>query len=127
MTTSLSSAKPIAFVLTRNRAVTEPFYTDVLGLTLQSQDDFAAVYDLSGIILRLTTVEDHVPTPHTVLGWAVSDIDAAARELAAKGVKFNIYPGFGQDDMGIWTSPDGSVKIIWFNDPEGNGLSLTEM
>jgi catechol-2,3-dioxygenase len=127
MTTDLSLAKAIAFVLTRNRAVTQPFYTDVLGLTLQSQDDFAAVYDLNGITMRLTTVEDHNPTPHTVLGWAVSDIQATARDLAAKGVKFNIYPGFGQDDLGIWTSPDGRVRVIWFNDPEGNGLSLTEM
>ncbi len=126
MTTDLSSAKPIAFVLTRDRTLTQPFYTEVLGLTLQSQDDFAAVYSLNGIALRLTTVEDHTPTAHTVLGWAVSDIHAAAHDLAAKGVKFNIYPGFGQDDLGIWTSPDGKVKVIWFNDPEGNGLSLTE-
>lgn len=124
--TNLSSAKAIAFVLTRNRALTQPFYTDVLGLTLMSQDDYAAVYDLNGITLRLTTVEDHTSTPHTVLGWAVSDIHATARDLAAKGVTFNIYPGFGQDDLGIWTSPDGKVRIIWFNDPEGNGLSLTE-
>lgn len=123
---TLSSAPPIAFVLTRNRAVTQPFYSDVLGLTLRSQDAYAAVYDLNGVTLRLTTVQDHSPTPHTVLGWAVPDVRAAAQELAIKGVRFNIYPGFGQDDLGVWTSPDGKVKIIWFNDPEGNGLSLTE-
>jgi catechol 2,3-dioxygenase-like lactoylglutathione lyase family enzyme len=124
--TDLKSARPVAFVLTRDRARTKPFYTDVLGLTLLSEDDFAAVYDLNGIRLRLTTVEDHVPGPHTVIGWEVPDIAATMQGLLAKGVSFNIYPGFGQDALGVWSSPDGMVKVCWFNDPEGNGLSLTQ-
>jgi predicted enzyme related to lactoylglutathione lyase len=37
-----------------------------------------------------------------------------------------IYPGFGQDEAGIWNSPDGGARIAWFNDSEGNLLSLTE-
>lgn len=123
---TLTAAPPIAFVLTRDRALTQPFYTDVLGLTLRAQDDYAAVYDLNGFTLRLTTVQDHTATPHTVLGWAVPDLDATAQTLAARGVRFNIYPGFGQDDLGVWTSPDDRTRILWFNDPEGNGLSLTQ-
>jgi extradiol dioxygenase family protein len=126
LTVTLTAAPAIAFVLTRNRALTQPFYSDVLGLTLRSEDDYAAVYDLNGITLRLTTVQDHTPTPHTVLGWAVPDVTAVAQELAARGVRFNIYPGFDQDALGVWTSPDGRVKVLWFNDPEGNGLSLTQ-
>jgi len=47
--------------------------------------------------------------------------------MTRNGVVFNLYPGFGQDDAGIWTSPDGKAKVAWFNDPEGNGLSLTQM
>ena len=62
---------------------------------------------------------------HTVLGWAVSDIEASVRAMAAQGIVFNIYPGFGQDDLGIWSAP--GVKVAWFNDPEGNGLSITQM
>ena len=123
---SLSDAKAIAFVLVRNRAAAKPFYSDILGLTLLSEDDFATEYDLNGITLRLTTVEDHTATAHTVLGWAVPDILATARDLAARGVKFNIYPGFGMDEFGIWTSPDGKAQVNWFNDPEGNVLSLTQ-
>lgn len=122
----LTTAKAIAFVLTRDRAVSQPFYGGTLGLTLLSEDDFAALYDLNGIVLRLTTVADHVAAAHPVLGWAVPEIVATSRGLAAKGVTFNIYPGFGQDALGIWTSPDGKVKVNWFNDPEGNVLSLTE-
>jgi hypothetical protein len=30
-----------------------------------------------------------------------------------------------QDELGVWTSPDGH-KVAWFRDPDGNNLSLTE-
>jgi hypothetical protein len=56
----------------------------------------------------------------------VQDISATIEALAAKGVKMIIYPGFGQDEKGIWTSPDGSARVSFFNDPDGNGLSLTQ-
>ncbi len=122
---TLAAATPIAFILVRDREKAKTFYSGVLGLTLVSEDDFAAVYDLNGIKLRLTTVEDWTATPHTVIGWEVADITATSRALAEKGVTFNIYDGFGQDKLGIWSSPDGMVKVNWFNDPEGNVLSLT--
>jgi catechol 2,3-dioxygenase-like lactoylglutathione lyase family enzyme len=64
---------------------------------------------------------------HTVLGWAVPDIRAAITALKAKGVEFLVYPGFGQDADGVWAHPGGGAKICWFNDPDGNNLSLTEL
>lgn len=122
----LTSAPAIAFVLTRDRAALVPFYRDILGLALLTEDEFAAVFDLNGATLRLTSVEDHQPSPHPVIGWAVPDIVASSRALAAKGISFAIYPGFGQDELGIWTSPDGRTRVNWFSDPEGNVLSLTQ-
>jgi catechol 2,3-dioxygenase-like lactoylglutathione lyase family enzyme len=121
-----ASARAIGFVLTADLARTRPFYRDILGLTLLSEDAFAAVFDCHGMVLRLTTVEGHVPHPHTVLGWQVEDLAATMAGLRARGVTFNLYPGLGQDAEGVWTAPGGSVKVCWFNDPEGNGLSLTQ-
>jgi catechol 2,3-dioxygenase-like lactoylglutathione lyase family enzyme len=121
-----AAAQPMAFILVRDREKAKAFYTGVLGLTFVSEDDFAATYDLNGAILRLTTVEDWTPHPHTVVGWSVSDIVATSKALAAKGVIFSIFEGFGQDELGIWTAPDGKRKVNWFNDPEGNVLSLKE-
>lgn len=119
------NATPVAFVLTRDRAATLPFYRDTLGLKLKSEDPFAAVFDLGGgAELRLTTVPGHTPSPHTVLGWEVADIRAAMAGLKARGVAFRIYEGFGQDADGVWTAPGGARKICWFDDPEGNNLSL---
>lgn len=123
---SLSDAKPVAFVLTKDRAKAKPFYQDVLGLKLLSEDDFAVTYDLNGVDLRLTDIADHVPGPHTILGWNVSDIAQVMSELKARGLEFLIYDGFGQDAHGVWTSPDGAAKIAWFNDPDGNNLSLSQ-
>lgn len=37
-----------------------------------------------------------------------------------------VYEGFGQDALGVWTSPDGKAKVAWFNDTDGNVLSLTQ-
>ena len=121
-----SSAKAMTFVLTRDRPKSIAFYRDVLGFPLVSEDMFAAVFDLNGTALRISQVETHQPTPSTVLGWEVPDIAAAAKTLKAKGVAFNIYEGFGQDELGIWTSPASDAKVAWFRDPDGNVLSLTE-
>ena len=54
------------------------------------------------------------------------DIRAAGGELSRKGVAFQRYPGFQQDDLGIWASPGGAAKVAWSKDPDGNTLSLTE-
>jgi catechol 2,3-dioxygenase-like lactoylglutathione lyase family enzyme len=120
------TAKAITFILTRDRPKTIPFYRDILGFPLVSEDMFAAVFDLNGTMLRISTVETHQPGPSSVLGWEVPDIAAAAKALKAKGVQFNIYDGFGQDELGIWTSPASDAKVAWFKDPDGNVLSLTE-
>lgn len=124
--TSLRSAKAVAFVLVQDRERARGFYEGVLGLSRVHEDAFAIVYELAGTKLRVTTVEGYQPHGHTVIGWQVPDIAATMRELAGRGVRFAIYPGFGQDELGIWSAPDGGGKVAWFNDPEGNTLSLTQ-
>ena len=123
---SLADARPVAMIITQDRKTAEPFYGETLGLRRLPGDDFAAVFDLAGVKMRLTEVPDHKPTPHPVLGWEVADIEAAVAALADKGVKMTVYPGMGQDERGIWTSPDGAAKVAFFSDPDGNGLSLTQ-
>lgn len=122
------NAQPVTFVLTANRAKAVPFYRDVLGLRLMGEDSHAATFDLGNRTpLRLTDIADHRASGHTVVGWHVADIRAAITALRSKGVEFQIYDGFGQDADGVWSSPDGGAKVAWFNDPDGNGLSLTQI
>jgi catechol 2,3-dioxygenase-like lactoylglutathione lyase family enzyme len=123
---SLATARPVTFIMTANAAASRDFYQGVLALPLGPQDDFATVYDLGATTLRITAIDDFKPGPHPVLGWHVADIAATVSDLTAKGVTFTIYPGLGQDELGIWPAPDGSAKVAWFNDPDGNVLSLTQ-
>lgn len=123
---SLANATPVTFVITRDRAMSEKFYGETLGLPRLPGDDFAAVFDLAGVPLRVTEVPGHTPSAHPVLGWRVADIAATVRALADRGVAFTIYDGMGQDALGIWTAPGGASKVAFFNDPDGNALSLTQ-
>ena len=122
----LADAPPIAFVITRDRKASEIFYGGTLGLRRLPGDDFAAVFDLAGVKLRVTEVPGHEAGQHPVLGWQVADIEAIVDALAGKGVEFTIYEGMGQDSRGIWTAPGGAAKVAFFPDPDGNVLSLTQ-
>jgi catechol 2,3-dioxygenase-like lactoylglutathione lyase family enzyme len=113
------------FVMTADRSRTLPFYRDVLGLPLVSEDEYAAAFDLGGgAQLRLTSHAGWQPHPHTVVGWEVPDIGAAVDGLAAHGITAEIYEGFGQDERGIWHSP--AASLAWFKDPDGNVLSYAQ-
>src|SRR5262245_29494404 len=101
------------------------FYLGVLGLPLVDQNPYACVFDACGTMLRVT-VAAQVATPgYTILGWRVDDIDAMVAGMRARGVNFIRYDDMGQEDGGIWTTPNGD-RIAWFADPAGNTLSLTE-
>jgi len=121
-----TSAQVMTFIITRDRDRAKAFYHGILGFALTHEDDFAAVLDLNGIALRISTVRDHTPQPHTVLGWTVENIEEVAKTLRDKNVPFNIYDGFGQDELGIWSPPGSQTKVAWFKDPDGNVLSLTQ-
>jgi len=97
----------------------------VLGLTLVADEPWALVFDAHGAMLRIQKTPELVPAKHTVLGWRVPDIEETMIGLAAKGVRFERYSFLPQDELGVWTTPDGT-RVAWFKDPDGNTLSLTQ-
>lgn len=122
----LARFSPVTFLFTRDREAAKTFYRDVLGLRFIGSDDYADRFDLNGVALRVVPIADHVPSPHTVLGWDVDDITATVAALKAKGIEFQIYKGFGQNENGVWADPNGRAKIAWFLDPDGNNLSISQ-
>jgi catechol 2,3-dioxygenase-like lactoylglutathione lyase family enzyme len=122
----LGEAKPVIVICTRDRARSAGFYRDVLGLELASEDGFAAVFNTGGVTLRVSTVSDFTPHGHTILGFKVADVARAVDALREKGVTFNVYPGFAQDGLGVWTAPGGAFRVAWLKDPDGNVLSVTD-
>ena len=122
----LTSAKPTIFLATSDAEAARSFYEGRLGLTLDADDPYALVYQLAGSELRLSKVPNHTPLPFTVLDWQVSSISESHAALSAAGVELTIFEGMGQDANGVWTSPDGGARILWFKDPDGNVLSVSE-
>jgi len=116
----------IAFIATTRPEQARVFYHEVLGLRLREDTPYALVFDAHGTMLRVQKVQTLSPVGHTVLGWQVVDMSEAVESLLKQGVIFQRYPGLAQDELGIWTTPDGN-KIAWFTDPDGNTLSLTDL
>jgi catechol 2,3-dioxygenase-like lactoylglutathione lyase family enzyme len=120
----LGSATFVGFVPVRDPAVARSFYEGTLGLRVVEETPFALVIDANGSMLRVTPVPDLHVQPFTIAGWRVADIESVVRALHDKGVECNRYDGIPQDDLGIWTTPNGD-RVAWFRDPDGNTLSLT--
>jgi predicted enzyme related to lactoylglutathione lyase len=122
----VGSHKLVAFVLTTDPARAKAFYGETLGLRFLSQDGFAVVFDANGTTLRVGIAKELRPAKHTVLGWEVPDIAATVKELQSAGVELHHYGLPNQDELGIWTAP-GGARVAWFQDPDGNVLSVSQM
>ena len=120
----LADAPFIGFIPVRDLAAARAFYEGTLGLRVVDDSPFALVLDAGGTMLRVTPVPGLAARPFTAAGWNVPDIGAAVRDLGGRGVEFARYDGMAQDDLGIWTTPGGD-RVAWFQDPDGNTLSLT--
>jgi predicted enzyme related to lactoylglutathione lyase len=103
------------------------FYGETLGLktSMISEEGGVMSLDLAGDRGTLVYLKpDFVPATYTILNFPVDDIDEAVDELAARGVRFERYDGFEQDEKGIARGPGPS--IAWFKDPAGNILAVLE-
>jgi catechol 2,3-dioxygenase-like lactoylglutathione lyase family enzyme len=114
----------MAFVATAQPDAAKAFYRDRLGFTLVEDSRFALVFVSGVTTLRVQKVGEVRAAAYTALGWRVPDIAASVAALEARGVVFERVPGFS-DTTGIWTAPNGD-KVAWFQDPDGNILSLTQ-
>jgi catechol 2,3-dioxygenase-like lactoylglutathione lyase family enzyme len=122
----LGSTNIAAFVPTQDAEKARAFYVGVLGLRFVKDDGFAVVLDANGIMVRVSKVPPpFTPAPFTILGWKVTDIEQMVKGLQDKGVHFERFGFFEQDQLGIWTAPTGD-KVAWFKDPDGNILSVSQ-
>ena len=104
------------------------FYRDTLGLDVYEEHGMLGLKVRGSRDILVYPKEDHSPAAYTVLNFPVDNIDRAVDELAARGVTFERYDGFNQDEKGI-ARPDEQnpgPPIAWFKDPAGNILSVLE-
>lgn len=124
----LSATPIIGFIPTRDANRALEFYEKTLGLHFVSDDGFALVFKSGDNMIRIARVQELTPPPYTILGWEVTDIVAEVTALTAKGLVFARYPFLPQDQvdaLGIWSAP-GGARVAWFQDPNGNTLSLSQ-
>ncbi|MCI0635530.1 MAG: VOC family protein [Actinobacteria bacterium] len=101
------------------------FYEGTLGLEVTEEHDLLTLHLAGDRPTLVYPKPDHTPATYTILNFPVTDIDKIVDELTARGVRFERYDGFGQDERGI-AQPNGGPRIAWFTDPAGNILSVLE-
>ena len=112
-------------IWTSRIAEAERFYTDVLGLQLRRHSNGNLIYDVGGSDLTLGRVPATQPASHTVMGFAVGNLDAEITELSKRGITWERFEGFPHDERGIVITPDGD-RVVWFRDPDGNIISIVQ-
>ena len=103
-------------VLTQDLQRAKRFYTETLGLEVETEGDHDMELTLGQVTLDLfdpSSIGQPFAPSTAGLALRVADVDAARAELEAKGVVF--------DGETIETSV---CKQAWFKDPDGNALML---
>jgi len=106
-------------------ATAKRFYGETLGLRVSEDNGLLSLHIAGGRDILVYPKPNHTPASFTILNFPVDDIDEAVDELTRRGVSFQRYPGFQQDDKGI-ARGDGGPLIAWFTDPAGNILSVLQ-
>jgi catechol 2,3-dioxygenase-like lactoylglutathione lyase family enzyme len=101
------------------------FYGDKLGLETSEEDGLVTLLIAGDRPTLVYPKADHTPAAYTILNFPVDDIETAVDELTARGVEFERYEGFDQDEKGIFHG--GGPLIAWFKDPAGNVLSVIQL
>ncbi len=118
--TRLSAIKQVS-VNARDLPRATAFYRDVLGVRhLFDAPPRMSFFDCGGIRLLVGVAEkEEFAHPSSILYFDVPDIQAAQRDLAARGVKFRDEPHL------VAKLPGREVWLSFFDDTEGNVLALT--
>ena len=101
------------------------FYGETLGLETSEEHGLMTLHLAGDRGTLVYPKPDHQPASFTILNFPVQDIGRAVDELASRGVAFERYEGFDQDERGIFRG--GGPLIAWFRDPAGNVLSVIQL
>jgi catechol 2,3-dioxygenase-like lactoylglutathione lyase family enzyme len=100
------------------------FYEGTLGLETSEQHGLLTLHLAGDRPTLVYPKADHAPASYTILNFQVDDIDEAVDGLAKRGVRFERYDEFEQDERGVYRGE--GPYIAWFTDPAGNVLSVLQ-
>lgn len=119
----LKDSKAFSGFAVTDVSAAKEFYADTLGLDVTEEEAGLGLSLATGGSVFVYPKEDHEPAGFTVLNFPVDDVEATVDSLSERGVSFERYEGFDQDDRGI-AQPEMGPRIAWFKDPSGNVLSV---
>jgi len=101
------------------------FYAEKLGIEVSEENGLLTLHIADDRPTLVYPRPNHTPAEYTILNFPVDDIDQAVDDLTARGVQFERYEGFDQDERGIMRGE--GPPIAWFKDPAGNVLSVIKI
>ena len=118
----LADSKAFSGFAVPDVAAARQFYGETLGLRVSEEHGMLQLHLGGGRDVIVYPKPDHTPASYTILNFPVDDVEATVDALTERGVRFERYQGFDQDDKGIQRG--GGPLIAWFKDPAGNVLSI---
>jgi catechol 2,3-dioxygenase-like lactoylglutathione lyase family enzyme len=118
----LADSKAFSGFAVPDVAEARQFYGETLGLRVSEEHGMLQLHLAGGRDVIVYPKPDHTPASYTILNFPVEDVEATVDALTERGVRFERYQGFDQDDKGIQRG--GGPLIAWFKDPAGNVLSI---
>lgn len=121
----LNSKDALATIAVTSVDAARRFYGDVLGLTIEEQEEKGVFGLKSGSTAILVYESQFAGTNKaTAATWIVGrDLDAIVDTLKSRGVTFEHYDFPGTARKGD-IHEAGKVRVAWLKDPDGNILSL---
>ncbi|GAA1972057.1 VOC family protein [Amycolatopsis minnesotensis] len=126
----LTDARFEARIPTRDLARARRWYAEKLGLEPVEERDGGLRYEGAAGVFCLFASAGASDGSFTQMGFYVDDVDAAVRELRARGVVFEQYEGAVDgimDIQGNYPSKGRGERAAWFRDSEGNMLGIAQV
>jgi catechol 2,3-dioxygenase-like lactoylglutathione lyase family enzyme len=121
----LASSKAFSGFAVDDLPKARKFYEDTLGLKVSEEMGLLVLHLAGDRNTIIYPKPDFTPATYTILNFPVANVEETVDELTSRGVRFEHYDGFEQDEKGIARGQDGPT-IAWFTDPAGNILAVLE-
>jgi catechol 2,3-dioxygenase-like lactoylglutathione lyase family enzyme len=120
----LADSKAFSGFAVKDLEQARQFYGETLGLRVSERNGLLTLHLAGDRDVLVYPKEDHAPANYTILNFPVAAIEPVVDGLVERGVSFEQYEGFEQDEKGILRG--GGPPIAWFRDPSGNILAVIE-
>src|SRR3546814_626215 len=127
--TMLKDRNSTAILAVSNIDRARRFYCETLGLEIEQEGMDGVIVLRTGQTFLVVYRSDEAGTnrANAVVWDAGEEIDEIVTDLKAKGVVFEHYPDAENFTREGDVHVSGSMKMVWFKDPDGNILHLNKM